>query len=93
MDQKLCNQLLVKNTVTEKSQPPANSFSSLAGTATRDSESVRILFASPILAHAKARSLVKAGWQVHITDADGGVFHPEKFDVLLRFDRKPSIRF
>ena len=61
--------------------------------ATKGSESARILFASPVLAHAKARGLVKAGWQVHITDADGGVFHPEKFDELLKFDRKPRIRF
>ena len=61
--------------------------------ASKDSESVRILFASPVLAHAKACGLTKAGWQVHMTDADGGVFHPEKFDELLKFDRKTSSRF
>lgn len=61
--------------------------------ATKDTESTRVLFASPVIACAKARGLVKAGWRVHITDADGGVFHPEKFGELLKFDRKPYVRF
>src|ERR1700676_2244177 len=51
------------------------------------------LFTSPILAVAKARGLFKTGWQVHVVDADGRVFHAEKFDHLLRFDSKPTIKF
>lgn len=59
----------------------------------KDEDSVRTLFTSPVIAVAKARGLVKAGWQVHIVDSEGHVFHREKFDELLRFDRKPPIKF
>ena len=61
--------------------------------ASKDGESTRTLFVSPVLAVAKARGLFKAGWLVHVVDADGGVFHPERFDQLLRFPPKPAIRF
>jgi hypothetical protein len=37
--------------------------------------------------------LLKEGWQVHITDADGRQYTPEKFDQVLSFDRKPPIKF
>jgi hypothetical protein len=56
-------------------------------------ESKRALYTSPVIAVAKGRGLSKAGWQVHIVDADGQVFHPEKFDQLLRFAPKPPIKF
>jgi hypothetical protein len=47
-----------------------------------------------VLTVAKARGLFKAGWQVHVVDANGRVFHPDKFDHLLRFDPpKPAIKF
>jgi hypothetical protein len=39
-------------------------------------ESKRALYSGPVITVAKA----KAEWQVHIVDADGEVFHPEKFD-------------
>ena len=42
----------------------------------RGVKSSRTLYTSPVLAVANARILVKAEWDVHITDADGGVFHP-----------------
>jgi hypothetical protein len=61
--------------------------------ASRDGESIRTLFTSPILAVAKARGLFKTGWQVHVVDSDGRLFHPDKLDQLLRFDRKPAIKF
>jgi hypothetical protein len=61
--------------------------------ASKGGESTRTVFASPVLAVAKARGLFKAGWLVHFVDADGGVFHPERFDQLLRFPPKPAIRF
>jgi hypothetical protein len=38
-----------------------------------------------VLAVAKARGLFKTGWQVHVVDADGRVFHSEKLDHLLSF--------
>ena len=41
---------------------------------------------------AKARRLFKTGWQVHIVDADSRVFHPDKFDHLLRFPPKPATK-
>jgi hypothetical protein len=61
--------------------------------ASKDGESTRTLFTSPVLAVAKARGLSKAGWQVHVVDASGGIFHVEKLDELLRFDRRPAIKF
>jgi hypothetical protein len=61
--------------------------------ASKGAESTRMLFTSPVLAVAKARGLSKAGWQVHVVDSDGRIFHLEKLDQLLRFDRKPSIKF
>ena len=61
--------------------------------ASKDGESTRTLFTSPVLAVAKARGLSKAGWQVHVVDADGRIFHLEKVDELLKFDRKPAIKF
>ena len=61
--------------------------------ASKDGESIRTLFTSPVLAVAKARGLFKTGWQVHIVDADGRLFHSEKFDRLLRFDPKPAPKF
>ena len=48
---------------------------------------------SPVIAVANARMLFKKGWEVHITDAQGQRFQPEKFDKLLEFDRKSAIKF
>ena len=62
--------------------------------ASKDGESRRTLYTSPVIAVAKARSLFKTGWEdVHIVDADGGLFYPDKFDQLLSFDRKPARAF
>jgi hypothetical protein len=36
---------------------------------------------------AIARTLVRAGWQVQITDEYGKIFQPNRFEELLRFDR------
>ena len=61
--------------------------------ASKDGEGRRMLYTSPVIAVAKARSLFKTGWEdVHIVDADGGLFYPDKFDQLLSFDRKPAIK-
>jgi hypothetical protein len=60
--------------------------------ASKDGESTRTLFDSPTLAVAKARGLFKTGWQVHVVDAEGRVFHPEKLDHLLRFPAKPATK-
>jgi hypothetical protein len=54
--------------------------------ASKDGKSTRTLYLRPAIAVAKARILFKAGWQVHIVDADGRIFHPEQFDQLLRLD-------
>jgi hypothetical protein len=56
--------------------------------ASKHRKSTRTLYISPAIAVAKARIMSKAGWQVHIVDADGRMFHPEQFDELLRFDPK-----
>jgi hypothetical protein len=41
-------------------------------------------YTSAGIAVAQARSLFKTGWEdVHIVDADGGLFYPDKFDQLL----------
>jgi hypothetical protein len=56
--------------------------------ASKHRKSTRILYIGPAIAVAKARGLFEAGWQVHVIDADGRMFHPEQFDELLRFDPK-----
>jgi hypothetical protein len=56
--------------------------------ASKHRKSTRTLYTSPAIAVAKARGLFKTGWQVHVVDADGRLFHPEQFDELLRFDPK-----
>ena len=56
--------------------------------ASKDRKSTRTLYLGPAIAVAKARIMSKAGWQVHVVDADGRMFHPEQFDELLRFDPK-----
>jgi hypothetical protein len=74
--------------------PAGNPMAALVVHASKDGESTRTLFTSPVLTVAKARGLFKAGWQVHVVDANGRVFHPDKFDHLLRFDPpKPAIKF
>ena len=70
--------------------PEGNPMAALVVHASKDGESTRTLFASPVLAVAKARGLFKTGWQVHVVDAEGRVFHPEKFDHLLSFPAKPA---
>jgi hypothetical protein len=60
--------------------------------ASKDGESTRTLFGSPVLTVAKARGLSKAGWRVHVVDAEGRIFHPETFDHLLRFPAKPATK-
>lgn len=55
--------------------------------ASKDAESMRALFISPGTAVAKARRLVNTGWQVHVTDAEGHIFHPDRFDDLLMAER------
>ena len=59
--------------------------------ASKHRKSKRTLYISPAIAVAKARGLFKAGWQVHVVDADGRMFHPEQFDQLLKFDPKRTV--
>jgi hypothetical protein len=61
--------------------------------ASKDRKSKRTLYINPVIAVAKPRGLSKAGWQVHVVDADGRMFHSEKFDQLLRLDQKPTTKF
>ena len=41
----------------------------------------------PTVTVAKARALLKDGWQVHVTDAAGQHYEPAQLDQLLTFDR------
>jgi hypothetical protein len=62
--------------------------------ASKDGESIETIVMGPTVTVAKARSLSKSGWQVHITDSDGNVYRPDKFDQLLSFDHiPPPIKF
>jgi len=61
--------------------------------ASKDGETTQTVRLGPTITVAKARELIKYGWQVHITDADGQRYGPERFHELLWFDRKPPIRF
>jgi hypothetical protein len=42
---------------------------------------------SPTITVAKARTLFKSGWRVHIADAKGRKYGPAEFDEILKFDR------
>lgn len=62
--------------------------------ASKDGESIETVVMGPTMTVAKARTLSKSGWRVHITDPDGRVFQPDKFDQLLSFDHiPPPIKF
>lgn len=61
--------------------------------ASKDGETVQTMRISPTITVAKARSLQKSGWQVHIIDSDGRRYGPNRFDQILSFDRKVPIRF
>jgi hypothetical protein len=61
--------------------------------ASKDGQSVVTVRIGPTVTVAKARELGKSGQDVHITDADGRQYRPDKFDQLLSFDRRPAIKF
>lgn len=61
--------------------------------ASKDGQSVTTVRLGPTITVAKARELAKYGWDVHITDAEGHRYGADRFAELLRFDRKPPIRF
>lgn len=60
--------------------------------ASKDGESSHTVRIGRIVTIAKARELSKNGWQVHVTDADGHTYGPDRFDEILRFDRKAPIK-
>jgi hypothetical protein len=60
----------------------------------KDGESRRVLYTKPVIAVAKAGNLFKTGWEdVHIVDADGGMFYPDKFNQLLPVDRQSPAKY
>jgi hypothetical protein len=61
--------------------------------ASKDGKWVETQGTSPTLTVAKANTLLKTGWDVHITDADGRRYGPTRFHEVLSFDRKSPIRF
>lgn len=61
--------------------------------ASKDGQVVTTVRIGPTIAVAKARTLLKAGWQVHVTDEGGRQYGPQQLDQLLSFDRKPRIKF
>jgi hypothetical protein len=62
--------------------------------ATKDGETVSAVRIGPTVTVAKARTLLKEGWQVHVTDAEGRQYGPRQLDQLLSFDRRrPPIKF
>ena len=50
--------------------------------ASKDRKSTRTLYLMPAIAVAKARISFKAGWQVHIVDAEGRIFIPSSSTSL-----------
>ena len=58
--------------------------------ASKDGQSVTTARLGPTITVAKARELSTFGWQVHITDADGQQYGPDRFAELLRLDNQPS---
>jgi hypothetical protein len=60
---------------------------------TKDGQTVSTVRIGPTVTVAKTRTLLKDGWQVHVTDEDGRQYGPENLDQLLSFDRKAPIKF
>ena len=61
--------------------------------ASKDGKWIETKVTSPTLTVAKAKTLLRTGWDVHITDADGRRYGPTRFNEILSFDRKSPIRF
>ena len=61
--------------------------------ASKDGDWVETKDTSPTLTVAKANTLHKTGWGVHITDSDGRRYGPTRFNEVLSFDRKSPIKF
>ena len=61
--------------------------------ATKDGYWVETQATSPTLTVAKANTLFKTGWDVHIMDSDGRRYGPTRFNEVLSFDRKSPIKF
>jgi hypothetical protein len=64
--------------------PPKIGFTVYASKNGETSETQRT---SPTITVAKARTLFKSGWRVHIADAAGRKYGPAEFDEILKFDR------
>jgi hypothetical protein len=61
--------------------------------ATKDGETVTTVRIGPTITVAKARTLLKEGWNVRVTDGEGHQYGPGRLDRLLSFDRRGPIRF
>jgi len=61
--------------------------------ASKDGKWVETEQTSPTLTVAKANTLLKAGWDVHIMDSDRRRYGPTRFKEILSFDRKSPIKF
>jgi len=68
----------------EQRLPPKVGFTVYASKNGEISETQRT---SPTITVAKARTLFKSGWRVHIADAAGRKYGPAEFDEILKFDR------
>ena len=54
--------------------------------ASKDGKWVETQGTSPTLTVAKANTLLKTGWDVHITDSDGRRYGPTRFNEVLSFE-------
>ena len=61
--------------------------------ASKDGDWVETQNTSPTLTVAKANTLHKTGWDVHITNSDGRRCTTTRFIEVLSFDRKSPIKF
>ena len=61
--------------------------------ASKNGEWVETQGTSPTLIVAKANTLHKSGWDVHITDSEDRRYGPTRFNEVLSFDRRPPIKF
>ena len=61
--------------------------------ASKDGDLIETQDMSPTLTVARANTLHKTGWHVHIRDSNGRRYGPTRFDEILSFDRKPPIKF
>ena len=74
---------MVSSALATYGDRPRGSMTASTIHASKDDQSITTVRLGPLVTVAKAQDLTKYGWQVHIADADGHQYGPDKFDEIL----------